>query len=333
MEKSLIAVGPLDFARDVDGLCRASQLEFGSEGYQHMGRYLEWLYRRNPAGRGTADCLIARQDDAVVGCMHRLMLPLRSREGDLLAVLHNHFVAEAVRSGPGVLLLRRAVKDVAAGFAPGVQAPLDQVYRRLAFVEHQGAWLMRPLAPIRAAVQLAAGRVRASAPLRIDMDDVQKRCPEMLVTATPDDAMVDRLCEAMRRDQADAVSVDWTRALVRWRYFDPAGPRHLMALCRDSGGMAVIALGRRRGLAVARLLELTQVDGRALARVVRVMRAAGAVLALTFTTKEAVAEQAMRAGWRRRDNGTFSFRTPTVPLVLGAGASDVGFEAFRTEIR
>lgn len=329
----MISFGSLRPGADVDHLLRASATEFGAEGYQQHRRYLDWLYDANPAARGLADCLVARQGEAVVGCMHRMMLPLAGPEAPgLIGVLHNHFVTEAVRSGPGVLLLRRATKNVDAAFAPGVQAPLDEVYRRLGFVQVPGWWLMRVLDPVGGAIRVARTRLTGDRPLRVDVERLRRRFSDLVITPAPDDAAIGLLCEAMRGAGRDRPSVDWSPALVRWRYFHPQGPRHLLITPRDGGGIAVIAPGVRRGLATARLMELTDpADSAFTKRATAVMRAAGAALALCFTTTPGMAELLQQQGWRVRGNRTFSFRTDGPAPDLTAAASDVGFEAFNTE--
>lgn len=319
------------------GLLGASAAQFGADGYQHLPRYLEWLYRANPAGRGPSDCLVARQDGAIVGAMHRMILPLTGLQAGLpigasLAVLHNHFIADALRSGPGVLLLRRAVKDVDAGFAPGVQAPLDEVYRRLGFVEHRASWLMKLLAPLAAAAQIARGKLTGRKPMRIALARLQARVPGISITAQPDEASIASLCRAMRAGPAAGIAVDWTPALVRWRFFDPLGPRHLLLSSAGGDAMAVVAFGVRRGLSVARPIELAgHIDEAFVRRIERVMQAAGAAIGLAFATTDATVTVLSQRGWRVRDDGTHSFRTGASPIELGPGATDVGFEAFPTE--
>ncbi len=330
-ELLLISFGPLHADTEVAGLLRASAAEFGREGYQQHRAYLNWLYRANPTGRGVADCLVARQGGEIVGCMHRMMLPLTSGGDDRLAVLHNHFVAPALRAGPGVLLLRRAVKDIAAGFAPGVQAPLDAIYRRLGFKPYAGAWLMRVLSPIAVAVQVGRARLRAPGPVVVDVEALQRHFPDLLITGRPDEDAVQSLAIAMRRGDDAAVAVDWTPALVAWRYFHGEGPKHLLVRARDRTAMAVISLGLRRGLRVARLLEMEAgADPRWPGRVRAVMRASGAAVALCFSTDPAMTRTLRADGWRMRGNDTFSFQTAGAALRLSAAASDVGFEAFNT---
>lgn len=328
----MISFGPLKLETELPRLIRASAAQFGNHSYQHLPRYLEWLYQANPAGRGPSDCLVARQDGEIVGCMHRMILPLGGADGPrTLGVLHNHFVSDAVRSGPGVLLLRRALKDVDIGFAPGVQAPLDQVYRRLGFAEHAGFWLIRTLRPVAGGIQMVRSRLGMSKAVRIDAGRLDERVAGVEVTASPNASDLDRLCQAMRDGSPAHAGVEWTPELVRWRYFDPIGPRHL--LLRSGETMAVIAVGMRRGLRVGRLLELHGADRAFTQHISRVMQAAGAALGLAFTTDETIAQRLTAQGWRLRENGTFSFRSGTSPLDLGPATTDVGFEAFNTEFR
>jgi hypothetical protein len=332
-ENALISLGPLDPARDTDALEQASTAQFGRNSYQHLERYMDWLYRSNPAGRGFGDCLVARQEGAIVGCMHRMILPLAGPGSQgVLAVLHNHFVQDTVRAGAGVLLLRRAVKDAQAGFAPGVQAPLDEIYRRLGFQELPASWLVRTLSPVAAAFQLASARLRKPPTLRIDVARLQRRFGDLTISGNPDQAAIDTLCAAMRMTLAQNIGVDWTPALVRWRYFDPMGPRHLWIAGKSGNEWAVISLGRRQGVVVTRLLDIAAGASESFVkRVMRVARSAGASVALCFATSQATVELLQTTKWKVRDNDTFSFRTEEPPIALGAGASDVGFEALLTE--
>jgi hypothetical protein len=294
---------------------------------------MDWLYGTNPAARGPEDCLVARQQGTVVGCMHRMILPLAGPGSQgVLAVLHNHFVQDTVRAGPGVLLLRRAVKDAQAGFAPGVQAPLDEIYRRLGFLEWPASWLVRTLSPVAGALQMASARLREPTSLRVDVTRLQRRFSDLTIAADPDQAAIATLCAAMRMPLSQAIGVDWTPELVRWRYFDPLGPRHLWIAGPSSDEWAVISLGRRRGLVVTRLLAIATGAREAFVnRVMAVAQAAGASVALCFATDPATAALLQGAKWKVRNNDTFSFRTAGPPIALDAGASDVGFEAFLTE--
>jgi hypothetical protein len=167
-------------------------------------------------------------------------------------------------------------------------------------------------------------------PLRVDVGALQRRLGRDTITARPTASQLDGLCRAMRAAAPGEASVDWTPELVSWRYFDPLGPRHLLITSGDTAAMAVIALGVRRGMTVTRLLELHAADDAFLRRVRQAAAAAGAALGLAFTTDRGTAEALQKQGWRLRNNGTFSFRTGTAPLRIGAGATDVGLESFNT---
>ena len=95
----------------------------------------------------------------------------------------------------------------------------------------------------------------------------------------------------------------------------------------------MISIGTRRGAVVTRLLELAPgADGAFVNRTMAVARAAGASVALCFAIDPAIAALLQATKWKVRDNSTFSFGTAGPPLALGAGASDVGFEAIPTEL-
>ena len=307
-------------------LLAASARHFGAAGYQADDRYLQWLYRRNPTSRGLCEGIVAVQDGTVVGCMHRLMLPLR--DGRRLAALHNHFVDPAVRSGSGVLLLRRATRDADIAVAPGVEEKLGPIYRRLRFHQIEGAWLHKPLSRARIAAGLVRGRLGGDRRLAIGTLPTPAG---VAVTVTPTDPQLAELTAHMRRREGEN-GIDWSEDLVRWRYFDPQGPRHVLVRSRGSPAYAVLALGRRRGVRTMRLMDCWS-EGQPgwTASVERVARKAGAALGLAFATDPAAAAALQASGWRPRADRTFTFSTPEPIARLSAPTTDLGFEAFRAD--
>jgi hypothetical protein len=319
---------------DVAALLSLSRRQFGADAYQAQPRYLDWLYRANPASQGPSDCFVADQDGVPAGCIHRMMLPLTiAGEPGMLASLQNHFMVPHARSGAGMMLLRRAVRDVALGFSPGVAGKLGDVYRRLGYKEVPSYWLARPLSLARAALQKAVAGRLARKP--VDIGRLRRRHAALAITASPDEEEVIALSERMWRAGADAgAGVAWRPDLVRWRYFDPAGPHHVLVRRPDGTATAVFSLGPRGGLVVARLMECHgDVDDAFHRDVLRVMRSAGAAAALCYTQDAQLADALESRGWRSRGSSVASFATRDAGLVLGAGATDVGLEALVTEMR
>ncbi|HEV2079638.1 MAG TPA: hypothetical protein VGR19_07060, partial [Allosphingosinicella sp.] len=143
-------------AAQVDDLLRFSRAEFGERSYQGTRRYLDWLYGENPHAKGLQDCLVAVRDGAIVGCMHRMRLPLAGAGGaDELHSLQNHIVSSTVKSGVGLMLLRRSAKEAPVAFSPGVNARLAEAYRQLGHPEVPTHWLWKEVRPWKSAAQLA----------------------------------------------------------------------------------------------------------------------------------------------------------------------------------
>lgn len=321
----MIAFRELDDAHR-SRLLAASSRHFGLGSYQADSGYLHWLYERNPASHGMRDCIVATQGEAVVGCMHRLMLPMNG--GRRLAALHNHFVDPSIRSGSGVLLLRRSTRDADVAVAPGVEEKLGPIYQRLRFHAVDGAWLQKPLSYLSIATGVVGGKLGIAGSLTVREPRATRGS---IVTATPTVAQIAELSRAMRPREGED-GVDWSDDLVRWRFFDPRGPRHLLVRSASSSAWAVMALGRRKGVRTMRLMAFSCDDSPDwMASVERVARRAGAALGLAFTT-DPVTRDALRAsGWSARTAMTHTFAT--APLVsLSAASTDLGFEAFGTEI-
>ena len=255
-----------------------------------------------------------------------MMLPMAS--GRRLGALHNHFVDPAIRSGPGVLLLRRSTRDTDIAVAPGVEEKLAPIYQRLRFHETEGAWLQKPLSHLRIVAGLMRARFGGGSRLLIPEP---RAADDVAVTTSPTDRQLAELCDEMRRQEQED-GIDWSEDLVRWRYFDPQGPKHMLIRSRSSAAFAVLALGRRKGVRTMRLMNVAS-GGQSgwLAVVERVARHTGAALGLAFTTDLRVREQLQAAGWVRRSAKTSTFSTSPTLTRLSPAATDLGFEAFCTE--
>lgn len=319
---------------DLDTVLALSRVEYGAGSYQADVRYFDWLYRANPSGRGLQDCLVADQNDTVVGAIHRMVLPGRGDRGDRIVLsLQNHFMAPDARSGAGLLLLKRATRDGDVAISPGVQGRLAESYRRLGFNEIEGFWLTRPLNVFRVARDLVAARIGGNDRFEVRVGRIAAR--NLVLLFDPQLELLDALAAAMKApaDGTDATRVVWSRDMVRWRYFSECGPRHLLVHRPRDGAMAVLAFGIRRNVRVARVMEMhSGTDTGFIDEVLRIARSAGAGLAMAFTTKPDLARAYRSKGFRLRDNDTATFVSNDTPVSFDAAATDVGFEAFGTEM-
>jgi predicted N-acetyltransferase YhbS len=333
-----MAVKMQELAADrVDDLLRFSRTVFGERSYQGTRRYIDWLYGANPFAQGLGDCLVAVEDEAVVGCIHRMRLPLAGAAGaDGLTSLQNHIVSPKVKSGVGLMLLRRCAKEAAIAFSPGVNGRLAQAYRQLRHPEVPTHWLWKPVRPIKAAAQLGLARIFPArregaavlAPARV-------RKTDFAVTTRPGEPELAAMAAAMTGRFAETGNphVAWTPELVGWRYFSNGGPASLLVGTPGQCPWAVLSYGVRNGLPVARLMEYEEKgDPRLMRTVVRAARDLGAAALLGYTTEESIKDRLLAAGWRLKKDPPFSFVLGASALSVGAAAADLGFEALTTTV-
>lgn len=327
-------------AAQVDNLLRFSRAVFGEPSYQGTSRYLQWLYTKNPYTKGLNDCLIALDNGAVVGCMHRMRLPCAGMEGvNELTSLQNHIVAPSVRSGVGLMLLRRSAKEAQLAFSPGVNARLAEAYRQLGYSEVPTHWLWKEVRPLEAAVQFAATKIwpgrRQAAALLVPRRVQSAIGTSVSVSVNPGETELAAMAAAMteRGSLSRKPHVAWSAKLVRWRYFERIGPASLLLGVPGAAPWAVLSYGVRNGLSVARLMEYEEAgDPGFMGTVLRATRGLGAAVLLGYTTDDRMKERLLATGWRLKTDPPFSFAIHARELSVGAAATDVGFEALATEV-
>lgn len=323
----MIAFNGLEPQTDVPQLLAASARHFGSVSYQATEGYLRWLYAENPAASDYQDCIVARRNGGIVGCMHRLVLPLLG--GGRFVALHNHFVDPAVRSGSGVLLLLQASKGADIAVAPGVEEKLAPIYRRLRYHDVDGVWLAKPFSYLRVATGIGLAKLGVNSARAVKLPPSQS---DIIVTATPSTEQISELRRRMVAKEAAYDGISWTDELVRWRYFHPDGPRHILILSCSTDCYAVVAIGTRRGVRTARLMAIDcSADQTWLSIVEAVSKNAGMALGLAFTTEKGVANALTKSGWKPRWNKTHTFSSPKQLGFISPAATDLGFESFGTE--
>ena len=335
----MTAFRAFDFERDFAALRDFSRRMYGPRAYQASERYYRWLYREHPAADSSQGCLLVVEGDSIVGCLHRMPLPARDSRGNFTLVsLQNHIVEERLRGGIGILLLRRAVSGEAAVFSPGVSGRLSEAYRRLGYRKIDGYWLGRWISRAGGIAQYLRVRTGFAQESRIVVNLLRSRSP-LSIDVDPDARSISELTARMNEPGGDGgpINVLWTPALVKWRYFSSSGPRHILIRKPASGAIAVVSIGIRHGLSVARLLELVDCGDRSFVdEIALVARTAGAVLMLAFTLSVRFRDALVASGFRERGSDVMSFLMGTRAeegISASAAATDIGFEAMLTEVR
>ena len=322
------------------GFCEAL---FGRDAYQGRSTYLDWLYEDNPVGRGLDDCLVATEPlGAIVGCIHRLRLPWRIDDRvAIIPSLHNLMIAEAFRGGAGFFMLTRAVKGESHALIPGVTGPLAQAYERMGYQRLDTRWYRRVVRKDRAVAQTLLHRLGRSRSGRLRSERIARSTSGLVVTASPDDATAADVAAALNKNAASGIGVahvDWSAELVHWRFFAPRGPRHVLARDLLDGSFAIVSVGPRHGVTVARILAWSPIvlSSGFLARLGRMAVGLGASVLLAYDARPNGAETLSIAGLRPMGSPPMSFlyardKRP-LSIDLDGGGTDLGFEALPDDL-
>jgi hypothetical protein len=316
---------------------------YGPSAYQGRSTYLRWLYDDSPLGRGIGDALLAIEaDGTVVGCVHRMRLPWRIH-GEVVDVPSNHnlMIAPSHRGGAGFFVLTAGVRGEEYALVPGVVDDMAELYTRLKYQRLGARWHRRVLRADRVVVQTVANRLGRPAPERVVPDGLEATIAGLRVTSRPDDATLERIARTLI-DQAtvdgpDVAHVAWTGPLLRWRYFAARGPRHALIRGHDDDTFAIVSIGPRRGVTVARLLAWAPavMERSFLGGIKRIVERLGAAALLAFDAPATPRDTLAAAGWPPMASPPLTFLYAKdkqhLPVSLDAGATDLGFEGLPPE--
>lgn len=310
---------------------------FDASSYQASERYMHWLYAANPFDKSPAG-LVLLSEETIVGVIHVMVLPGRAQtEALVIHSLQNLIVDEEFRAGTGQLLVKKALREADIGVFPGVAEPLARTYRVMRYAETKSFWGRRMLDPKGVALGLLLERLgwsRASLGLerRLRLAPEKER---LIISADPTDDRCNQIAKALiaRDCNFSTVRIDWSPELIRWRFFSPDGPRHvLIEEVELPDQFCIVSLGMRHNVHVARIVEMSAlIDDCFLKRVIVQLRRMKAELLLTYTCAKATAEMYAAAGIRPIARAPTSFvtnkRRDRDAFHLTAGATDFGFEA------
>jgi hypothetical protein len=318
---------------------------WGGYAYQSKPAYLDWLYRENPAADPTKpQFLVAvNMHGEMVGAFHSMAL-LWDLAGDITTIpaAHNLYVKDEYRQGIGLYLVLAMMRRENHVFCPSQVPPLADTYRKLKWQEVPVHWYRRVLTPAATALRLLRNRTFGP---RHDTVTAADLAPEpvtvrggITVTHYPDDDAIEHIAAVLNRRLAQfRQKPHWTPAMVRWRFFHPLGPQHLLF---HNGGeeFLILSLGQRHGITTSRIMEGSATSPDNLVPLVRQAErflARNKVHVLLAVSGDAHINQALTAaGWRpekRHSRKTFFYHRDRNAMFDGyafnASAGDFGFEA------
>jgi hypothetical protein len=332
----------------------AAYLEFaragwGDDSVQANHSFLAWLYKENPNTRGMErDLLVLVDGTKIVGAFHRMRVPWRINGKRLIVPsVHDLFVRPSHRtvSGeqclvpPGMQVMLAALERETHVALFGLGKVADKIYERMRNPTVQVFWLEKIRSRANAATQMVASRLGWSVRRGGQINRKITKTSDFEVLRTVDPTP-DELVEALTIAPAAPTYPDWDLASYRWRFFHELGPRNILLLARRNrmpSGRAVVSIGLKNGVAVARVVELVFQDAQCLDALLKeideTFNDMRVPVCFAVTSSREVAERLQRAGWdfRKKPIGTrwFTQRGEIRPegFWISGGAWDYGCDA------
>ncbi len=235
---------------------------WGKDCYQASDKYLQWLYQQNPCGASVEDFLIAiNNHQEVVGSIHKLNIPwLINGEKIIIPAIHNLLVEQKYRTGNGLFLITASLKGADNIFIPGVNPPLSDAYRMLRSQELAIQQYRKVIRPFTGSTKLLCHKIFNIANSKVNLNGkiLNIQTNSFKFTFAPDEYLIKRAVAAIKqRDSKYQQKIAWDLELFKWRFFAKNGPQHLMIYddSKDKIDFALISIGYRKGLTIARLIE------------------------------------------------------------------------------
>ena len=276
----------------------------------------------------------------MVGCIHIMCLGAE-HDGRSLRIhsLQNLIVDEEYRAGMGIMMVKQAMKGADIIVFPGVAQALASAYKAMKYPEANSFWGRKVLRPVGVAWGLLGerlGRYRKEMHIaRHRIERIGRGAVEILTY--PDDTILDALATAIiKRDRMlQTMPILWTVQALRWRFFSPCGPFHLLFLSADRQSFCIASLGLRRNVRVARLIEIADSPQLSFSRqVLGLLKSLGAELSLSYAGRDAEKNTLVSLGYSEVPDTATSFVVGKIPLEwplsLTSGATDVGLESINT---
>ncbi len=318
---------------------------YGTHSHQAKEAYYRWSGANpaHPAATAAHAVVAITATGEVVGLVNRIpMTWLVDGKPQVIPGIGDLSVDEEHRKGGlGLRLIMQSTRGSEHAFVNGSNPNSSPLFRGLKYQEITGAfWGRALLAPVSTSWRYGLYRLtrigpRPPGPVHAMVHG------RFAVTTTPDDALLGRIAGYLNLAPA-ATKLQWTVDTLRWRFFHPLGPHHLLIHSADRDNtpeaVMVLSIGSRRGLRIGRILAHRCDTEKAFGELLGAAKAIGKtggvdVLAgFTFAPSEARVMRAAGLHGIRNPPATFFFHKRRIEeplfqdvLVQGA-ASDLGLE-------
>jgi hypothetical protein len=260
------------------------------------------------------DLLVLAAGNKIVGTHHRMRIPWRVN-GKRLVVpsVHYLYVVDAHRTGGEQHFLPPAVQIMLAAFEREAHVGLfglgevpDKIYQKIGIPAVRVFWLEKIRSRVKAGTQMVASRLGWPVGIGRQLNRRTTKAFGFEVSRIVDPAP-DELAEALTITPAAQTYPDWDLASYRWRFFHELGPRNILLLARTNGklsGRAVVSVGLRNSVIVARVVELVFYDAACLdalsEEIERIFSELRVPVCLAVTNSKEVVERFRRVGWEHR---------------------------------
>ena len=257
---------------------------FGELSYQAKKNYIHWLYQENPLSLKKEDFLlgISESQNHVVGCIHKMRLPWNYQKNLIdVPALHNLMVDENYRHGIGFMLVMASVANEQHALMPGVGQPFIEFYQRLKYQKVTASWYIKLLKPFQGGFFYTSNKFfnYSSKARYFDRSKHNhSRSINFSTTTSPDNTMLEQIAGAINLKDPKLISPWWNAEQLKWRFFHPFGPKHILIYERFTEtikNFAILSLGPHRGINIARILVLNSSSSESLKQLIGSIKTVG----------------------------------------------------------
>lgn len=320
---------------------------YGLNAYQCKENYIKWLYQENPLSKEKNDFLIGINSDNenIVGCIHKMQMEwVLNKETFRVPALHNLVVDSEYRHGIGFMLVMAAVSGEEQALMPGVENPFSSFYKTLKYQKINAFWYRKFLKPTSSGIFLLANKfLKVSAKENyFDSLNAKKINNNFIVDFSPSKDIMQQIAASLNNHDSQTFAPLWTGEQVKWRFFHPFGPQHILVYENFNESLenfALVSMGPRRGLNIARILSLKSSSNESLdallTNVFNIVKNEGGHLIQFFSADSLINRSLISIGWNpvKHSPDTYIYhknKSDTFENYAFTGsAGDFGFEAIK----